>query len=154
MDRAIVYAGSIPLDTDILRAGRYTKAAFGNLASMLYGPNVMAASGLGYSASSSDLSLTVEAGSILAPGVMDASSLGGNGGGLRRIQRLSHASISARHRRPLRFRGAATPIPFMQSALSRMLIRPCCHFSMPAIRRRRRQESRMTVARCRCAGQV
>lgn len=82
MDRAIVYAGSIPLDTDLLRAGRYTKAAFGNLASMLYGPNVMAASGLGYSASSSDLSLTVEVGSILAPGVMDATSLGGNGGGL------------------------------------------------------------------------
>ncbi|WP_237469042.1 glycine-rich domain-containing protein [Gluconobacter sphaericus] len=82
MDRAIVYAGSIPLDTDLLQAGRYTKAAFGNLASMLYGPNVMAASGLGYSASSSDLSLTVEAGSILAPGVIDATSLGGNGGGL------------------------------------------------------------------------
>ncbi|MBS1103476.1 hypothetical protein JK202_10680 [Gluconobacter sp. Dm-62] len=82
MDRAIVYAGSIPLDTDLLRTGRYTKAAFGNLASMLYGPNVTAASGLGYSASSSTLSLTVDAGSIIAPGVMDVSTIGGNGGGL------------------------------------------------------------------------
>ncbi|MBF0859212.1 hypothetical protein HKD24_08275 [Gluconobacter sp. LMG 31484] len=82
MDRAIVYAGSIPLDTDLLRAGRYTKAALGNLASMLYGPNVTAASGLGYAASVSDLSLTVYAGSIVAPGVMDVSTIGGNGGGL------------------------------------------------------------------------
>ncbi|MBS1028548.1 hypothetical protein [Gluconobacter albidus] len=82
MDRAIVYAGSIPLDTDLLLAGRYTKAAFGNLASMLYGPNVMAASGLGYSVSSSSLNLTIDAGSVLAPGVMDASAIGGNGGGL------------------------------------------------------------------------
>ncbi|MFT9365856.1 MAG: hypothetical protein ABF572_09955 [Gluconobacter sp.] len=82
MDRAIVYAGSIPLDTDLLRAGRYTKAAFGNLASMLYGPNVMAASGLGCSAAYNSLNLTIEAGSIVAPGVMDASAIGGNGGGL------------------------------------------------------------------------
>ncbi|GBR68892.1 glycine-rich domain-containing protein [Gluconobacter kanchanaburiensis] len=82
MDRAIVYAGSIPLDTDLLRAGRYTKAAFGNLASMLYGSNVAAASGLGYAVSSSTLSLTIYAGSIIAPGVMDVSTIGGNGGGL------------------------------------------------------------------------
>ena len=82
MDRAIVYAGSIPLDTDLLRAGRYNKAAFGNLASMLYGPNVMSASGLGYSGSTADLSLRIDAGSILAPGIMDATPIGGNGGGL------------------------------------------------------------------------
>lgn len=82
MDRAIVYAGSIPFDTDLLRVGRYTKAALGNMASMLYGPNVTAASGLGYSLSSSSLSLIIDEGSIVAPGTMDVSAIGGNGGGL------------------------------------------------------------------------
>lgn len=83
MDRAIVYAGSIPLDTDLLRVGKYGKAAIGHMSDMLYGRGTVAASGLTCTPSSSSLSVTIGAGSITAPGVMDAAFLGGAGGGYR-----------------------------------------------------------------------
>lgn len=83
MDRAIVYAGSIPLDTDLLRVGKYGKAAIGHMSDMLYGRGVIAASGLGCTPSSSSLAVTIDPGSITAPGVMDAAPLGGAGGGYR-----------------------------------------------------------------------
>ncbi|AQS87900.1 hypothetical protein AA101099_1535 [Neoasaia chiangmaiensis NBRC 101099] len=82
MDRAIVYAGAIPMDTDMLRVGRYVKDGLGRLAEMLFGVGAMAASGLDCSVSSTGLSVTIGAGSILAPGVMDAADIGGAGGGL------------------------------------------------------------------------
>ena len=81
MDRAIVYAGSIPMDTDLLRIGRYGKAALGHLSDMLYGRDVTAASGLICTPSPSGLSVTIGAGSITASGTMDAAFLGGAGGG-------------------------------------------------------------------------
>lgn len=83
MDRAIVYAGSIPLDTDLLRVGKYGKAAIGHMSDMLYGRGVVAASGLACTPSSSSLAVTIGAGSITAPGVMDATAFGGAGGGYR-----------------------------------------------------------------------
>ncbi|GAN89441.1 hypothetical protein Gbfr_006_009 [Gluconobacter frateurii M-2] len=83
MDRAIVYAGSIPLDTDLLRVGKYGKAAIGHMSDMLYGRGIVAASGLACTPSSSSLAVTIGAGSITAPGVMDAAPLGGAGGGYR-----------------------------------------------------------------------
>ncbi|EHH67022.1 hypothetical protein [Gluconobacter morbifer] len=82
MDRAIVYAGSVPLDTDLLRVGRHGKSSIGQMADMVYGSGVTAATGLTCALSSDSLAVTVGAGSITAPGVMDVQTLGGNGGGL------------------------------------------------------------------------
>ncbi|MCQ9154064.1 glycine-rich domain-containing protein [Acidomonas methanolica] len=82
MDRTIVYAGSIPLDTDVLRAGRYVKEGVGRLAEMLFGQGAMAASGLACTPSTTALSVTIGPGSILAPGALDATAIGGAGGGL------------------------------------------------------------------------
>lgn len=82
MDRAIVYAGAIPMDTDLLRAGRYAKESLGYLAEMLFGSGAMAATGLTCTPSSAALSVTMGAGSIIAPGVVDEAAIGGAGGGL------------------------------------------------------------------------
>ncbi|WP_029604804.1 glycine-rich domain-containing protein [Kozakia baliensis] len=82
MDRAIVYAGAIPLDTDVLRMGRYAKEGLGRLGEMLYGVKSVSASGLVCSVSSSDLSVSIGTGSILAPGMMDQNAIGALGGGL------------------------------------------------------------------------
>ncbi|GBD57462.1 hypothetical protein [Gluconobacter wancherniae] len=82
MDRAIVYAGSIPLDTDLLRAGRYAKAGLGNLAEITFGSQSAVACGLVCVPSANSLSVTIGRGSVLAPGVLDGASVGGLGGGL------------------------------------------------------------------------
>lgn len=82
MDRAIIYPGSIPMDTDLLRIGRYNKEATGYLADMVFGPGVTSAIGFDCRPSYTDLSVTIDKGSITAPGVMDSSLLGGFGGGL------------------------------------------------------------------------
>jgi len=81
MDRAIVYAGSIPLDTDLLSVGRNVKVGMGALASQLYG-DAPAASGLACTVVSGAMSVEVAPGAILAGGVVDASLYGGNGSGL------------------------------------------------------------------------
>ncbi|QDH16775.1 glycine-rich domain-containing protein [Swingsia samuiensis] len=81
MDRAIVYPGAIPVDTDLLRIGKYTKAGIGALADMVYGPGSIAASGLTCTPSSTDLSVMIGAGTITAPSVMDVNTFGGIGGG-------------------------------------------------------------------------
>ncbi|MBR0560326.1 glycine-rich domain-containing protein [Neokomagataea anthophila] len=82
MDRALVYPGSVPMDTDILRVGRYGKAALGTIADMVFGAGVTAASGLACTPSPDGLFLTIGRGVISASGVMDATNLGGAGAGL------------------------------------------------------------------------
>jgi len=82
MDRAIVYPGSIPMDTDLLRSERYGKQALGRFSEMVFGAGVSSACGLVCTPSSSALSLKIGAGSIVAPGVVDAVAYGGVGGGL------------------------------------------------------------------------
>lgn len=81
MDRLITYSGQIPLDTDILRVGRYVKIGVGNLAMQLYGAN-SAAWGFGVTRSTSAMSLTIAPGFILSVAPVDAAAIGGNGGGL------------------------------------------------------------------------
>ncbi|KDE19652.1 hypothetical protein AZ09_10290 [Acetobacter aceti 1023] len=81
MDRLITYSGQIPLDTDILRVGRYAKIGVGNLAMQLYGAN-SAAWGFGVTRSTSAMSLTIAPGFILSVAPVDAAAIGGNGGGL------------------------------------------------------------------------
>lgn len=79
MDRLITYSGQIPLDTDILRVGRYAKIGVGNLAMQLYGAN-SAAWGFGFTRSTSDMTLTIAPGFILSVAPVDAAAIGGNGG--------------------------------------------------------------------------
>ncbi|CAI9121019.1 glycine-rich domain-containing protein [Brytella acorum] len=82
MDRAIVYAGSIPMDTDFLKAGRYAKEGLGRFAEMVFGVNATAACGLSCSVSTTALEISIGVGSIVAPGVLDANPIGGAGAGL------------------------------------------------------------------------
>lgn len=81
MDRLITYSGQIPLDTDILRVGRYAKIGMGNLAMQLYGAE-SAAWGFGITRSTSDMTLTIAPGFVLSVAPVDAAAIGGNGGGL------------------------------------------------------------------------
>lgn len=82
MDRAIVYAGSIPMDTDFLKTGRYVKEGLGRFAEMVFGVNVTAACGLSCSVSTTTLQVFIGVGSIVAPGVLDTNPVGGLGAGL------------------------------------------------------------------------
>lgn len=82
MDRVIVYPGSVPMDTDLLRSGVYAKEGIGRLSEMLFGQGAVSARGLVCTPSASGLSVTIGPGSIVAPGVVDATSFGGAGGGL------------------------------------------------------------------------
>lgn len=82
MDRAIVYPGSVPMDTDLLRVGRYSKAAVGNVADMVFGPGVTAAIGLSCTPSPEALFVTIGRGAINTSGVVDATNFGGAGAGL------------------------------------------------------------------------
>ncbi|WP_245642320.1 glycine-rich domain-containing protein [Neokomagataea thailandica] len=70
------------MDTDLLRVGRYSKAAVGIAADMVFGPGVTAATGLSCTPSPDGLSLTIGVGAISASGVMDATHCGGVGAGL------------------------------------------------------------------------
>ena len=69
------------MDTDLLRIGRYGKAALGHLSDMLYGRGVTASSGLIGVPSPTGVYVTIGAGSIRATGTMNAEFLGGAGGG-------------------------------------------------------------------------
>ncbi|WP_240775325.1 hypothetical protein [Neokomagataea tanensis] len=82
MDRVIVYPGSVPVDTDILRIGRYTKSALGNISDLVFGPNVKAAIGLSCTPSPDGLFVVMGPGAINAPGPLDGTNFGGVGGGL------------------------------------------------------------------------
>lgn len=81
MDRQIVYPGGVPLDTDLLNAGRNTKKGLGRLAFLLFG-EVSAAQGFTVALSSTDLTATVGEGTIIATGPIDQGAIGGLGGGL------------------------------------------------------------------------
>ena len=81
MDRQIVYPGGVPLDTDLLNAGRNTKKGLGRLAFLLFG-EVSAAQGFTIALSSTDMTATIGEGTILATGPIDQTAIGGLGGGL------------------------------------------------------------------------
>ncbi|OUJ16482.1 hypothetical protein [Acetobacter sp. DsW_063] len=82
MDRNIIYAGAVPLDTDMLYAGRFAKVGLGKLASQVYGDGVSAAEGFALTFSTTAMTLTVGAGSVLAPGVVDVTAIGATTAGL------------------------------------------------------------------------
>ncbi|NIE79254.1 hypothetical protein [Asaia sp. As-1742] len=82
MDRPIIYSGSVPFDTDLLRLGRYAKEGVGRLAEILLGSQTVMASGLACVVSSSDLSVSVEPGTIIAPYALDGSHIGSVSAGL------------------------------------------------------------------------
>lgn len=81
MDREIVYPGGVPLDTDLLNAGRNTKKGLGRLAFLLFG-EVSAAQGFTLALSSTDLTASAGEGTIIATGPIDQEAIGGLGGGL------------------------------------------------------------------------
>lgn len=76
MDRTIVYPGSIPLDTDLLRLNRNTMVALGALMKAVLGTSVVV-DGLSVSpATPNALSVIVGPGSLTALGVVDATPFG------------------------------------------------------------------------------
>ncbi|BCZ76156.1 hypothetical protein [Komagataeibacter phage phiKX2] len=75
MDRQIVYPAQIPLDSDQLNAQRNAYVGLGQLAAMAYGWGTVSASGFACTPGSG-LALVVAPGSLLAPGVVDASAYG------------------------------------------------------------------------------
>ncbi|WP_282813577.1 hypothetical protein, partial [Komagataeibacter intermedius] len=75
MDRQIVYPAQIPLDSDQLNAQRNAYVGLGQLAAMAYGWATVAASGFACTPGGG-LALVVAPGSLLAPGVVDASAYG------------------------------------------------------------------------------
>ncbi|WP_395371210.1 H-type lectin domain-containing protein [Komagataeibacter diospyri] len=75
MDRQIVYPAQIPLDSDQLNAQRNAYVGLGQLAAMAYGWATVAASGFACTPGNG-LALVIGPGSLLAPGVVDASTYG------------------------------------------------------------------------------
>ena len=76
MDRTIVYPGSIPLDTDLLRLNRNTMVALGAVMKAVLGTSTVV-DGLSVSPTTPNaLSVTVGPGSITALGVVDATPFG------------------------------------------------------------------------------
>jgi len=75
MDRQIVYPAQIPLDSDQLNAQRNAYVGMGHLAGMAYGQATVSASGFAC-VPGTGLALIVAPGSLIAPGVVDASSYG------------------------------------------------------------------------------
>ncbi|MCW4579211.1 glycine-rich domain-containing protein [Gluconacetobacter entanii] len=75
MDRQIVYPAQIPLDSDQLNAQRNAYVGLGQLAAMAYGWGTVSASGFACTPGSG-LALVIAPGSLLAPGVVDASAYG------------------------------------------------------------------------------
>ena len=75
MDRQIVYPAQIPMDSDQLNAQRNAYVGMGHLAGMAYGQATVAASGFAC-APGAGLALDIAPGSLIAPGVVDASSYG------------------------------------------------------------------------------
>ena len=75
MDRQIVYPAQIPLDSDQLNAQRNAYMGLGQLAAMAYGWSTVSASGFACTPGSG-LALVIAPGSLLAPGVVDASAYG------------------------------------------------------------------------------
>ena len=76
MDRQIVYAGSIPLDTDLLSVQRNTMIALGQLAQMVLGTTSVA-DGLACTPTQpASMSVSVGPGSITQVGPIDATAFG------------------------------------------------------------------------------
>ncbi|MDR3718397.1 MAG: hypothetical protein P4K98_06315 [Bryobacteraceae bacterium] len=76
MDRTIVYPGSIPLDTDVLKINRNAMVALGALMGMVLGTNAVV-DGLGVTPTvPGSLSVVVGAGSVTGLGVVDAGAFG------------------------------------------------------------------------------
>ena len=75
MDRQIVYAGSIPLDTDLLLIQRHTMAAFAALTQAVLG-TVALADGFPCSPASGDYTVSVGPGSFTAPLFTDGTPFG------------------------------------------------------------------------------
>ena len=76
MDRQIVYPGSIPLDTDLLRAQRSTMIALGYLTQMILGSTTVV-DGLACTPTSpSSLSINIGPGSITQLGAIDTTMYG------------------------------------------------------------------------------
>lgn len=94
MDRPIIYAGAVPFDTDLLRLGRYAKEGIGRLAEIVLGRQTVMAAGLACQPSSTDLSLAIGPGTIVAPYMVDAAHIGSITAGLEadtaRTQCLFH----------------------------------------------------------------
>ena len=75
MDRQIIYAGAVPLDTDQLLQSRNTMVAIGYLAKMILGDNRSFADGL-TCVPGDGLSIVVEPGSLTFPTVVDSLFVG------------------------------------------------------------------------------
>ncbi len=75
MDRQIVYAGAIPLDTDHLLQSRSTMVALGYLAKFVLGDGQSFADGLACSPTGA-LSVSVGPGSLTSPGIVDSQPFG------------------------------------------------------------------------------
>src|ERR1700712_708236 len=75
MDRQIVYAGAVPLDTDQLLQSRNTMIGLGYLARMVIGDNASYADGLSCSPGQG-LSVIIGPGSLTSPDVVDAAFIG------------------------------------------------------------------------------
>ncbi|MCQ8277797.1 hypothetical protein NFI95_04980 [Acetobacteraceae bacterium KSS8] len=75
MDRQIVYAGAIPLDTDQLLQSRSTMVALGYLAKFVLGDGQSFADGLSCTPAGA-LSVSVAPGSLTSPGIIDAQPYG------------------------------------------------------------------------------
>ncbi|WP_429956138.1 hypothetical protein ACQW08_04775 [Gluconobacter japonicus] len=81
MDTHIVYPGQIPQDTDLLLAQKLMALSVGGLGDALFGRTV-AAWGFSPTLSPEALTVTIDAGVILASGPILPTALGGQGGGL------------------------------------------------------------------------
>jgi len=75
MDRQIVYPAQIPLDSDQLNAQRNAYVGLGQLAAMTFGWTTVAAGGFACTPGTG-LTVSIAPGSLLAPGVVDASTYG------------------------------------------------------------------------------
>ena len=75
MDRPITYPAQIPLDTDLLRTGRYARTALGRASERTFAIGTTVAAGLALSLAGG-LSVSIAPGSILAPSVEDATAVG------------------------------------------------------------------------------
>ncbi len=76
MDRQIVYAGSIPLDTDLLSVQRNTMTAIGYLAQTVLGTSMIAEGLACLPTSPASLSVNVGPGSLTQLGAVDATPFG------------------------------------------------------------------------------
>lgn len=93
MDRPIIYSGAVPLDTDLLRLGRYAKEGFGRFAEMLFGSQAIRASGLDCKPAQNGLAFLIGPGSIMAPYALDSTRIGTVGAGLEADTRITQCQF-------------------------------------------------------------